>query len=246
MNKPRVLLPLVLSSLVLAAALATAAAVNAADDPCRPAGDPTIAQAELDALFDIAPLTGNMRARLAQTDPEAALLQAELDAMFAVAPAPVAKPPAPDRDLPREERDPMLQAEVDAMFAVAPAAKAVAPAREARSEKGRAVYLGLCFACHLPDGKGVANAIPPLAASDYLLADRDRAIAIVLRGLVGPIMVNGIPYNSAMPPLETTLSEEQIAHVLTYVTGEWGNNGTPSSVEDVRRVKQGTVRLAAP
>ncbi|HWA25524.1 MAG TPA: cytochrome c [Lacunisphaera sp.] len=207
MNKPRILLPLVLAGLVLAAALATASVASAADNPSKSPPGPTVPQAELDALFDIAPLSGNMRARLASTDPAAALMQAELDAMFAVAPAPVAK------------------------------AKATGPARDFRSEKGREVYLGLCFACHLPDGKGVANAIPPLAGSDFLLADRDRAIHIVLKGLIGPVKVNGVDYNSAMPPLEAILTEEQVTNVLSYVTGEWGNTGSPYKPEDIRRVK---------
>ena len=34
-------------------------------------------------------------------------------------------------------------------------------------EKGKQVYMGLCFACHQPDGKGLPGAFPPLAASDY-------------------------------------------------------------------------------
>jgi mono/diheme cytochrome c family protein len=70
------------------------------------------------------------------------------------------------------------------------------------------------------------------------LADHERPIRIVLKGLIGPVTVNGVTFNSAMPPLETTLAEQQIADVLTYVTGEWGNKGTPYSVDEVRRVKQ--------
>ena len=40
-----------------------------------------------------------------------------------------------------------------------------------------------------------------------------------------------------MPPLGGALNDEQIASVLTYVRREWGNTGSPVSVEDVREVR---------
>ncbi len=109
--------------------------------------------------------------------------------------------------------------------------------KDIQSERGKQVYMGVCFACHMPDGKGLANVFPPLAGSDYMMADRDRAIRIVLKGLTGPVTVSGVTYNSAMPPQEATLTEQQVADVLTYVTNEWGNKGAPFTVDDVRRVK---------
>jgi nitrite reductase (NO-forming) len=108
---------------------------------------------------------------------------------------------------------------------------------QAQLEKGRQVYMQTCFACHLPDGKGIPNVFPPLATSDYLLADRDRSVRIVLKGLTGPVTVNGATYNSAMPPLEATLTEQQVADVLTYVHNSWGNQGDAFTADDVRRVK---------
>ena len=102
-------------------------------------------------------------------------------------------------------------------------------------ERGKQVYMQSCFACHLPDGKGMANVFPPLAGSDYLMADRDRAIRIILKGLTGPVTVNGVNYNSAMPP--QPLTDEQVADVMTYVTNTWGNEAPATTVDDVRRVK---------
>lgn len=111
---------------------------------------------------------------------------------------------------------------------------------QGRIEKGRQGYMQSCFACHLPDGKGIPNVFPPLAGSDFLMADRDRAIRIVLKGLTGPVTVNGVTYNSAMPPQESVLSEEQVADVMTFIYNTWGNKGDPVSVDDVRRVKNET------
>jgi len=68
-------------------------------------------------------------------------------------------------------------------------------------------------------------AFPPLANSDFMLADRDRAVRVVLKGLTGPVTVNGVTLNSAMPPQEAVLTDAQIADVLTYVFNSWGNSG---------------------
>jgi len=109
---------------------------------------------------------------------------------------------------------------------------------EARREKGKQVYMQTCFACHQANGQGIPGAFPPLAASDYLNADKDRAIATVLKGLDGPITVNGKAYNSLMPP-QNTLSDQQVADVLSYVYSMWDNAGHQVSKEDVQRVKAG-------
>ena len=106
---------------------------------------------------------------------------------------------------------------------------------EAQIASGKKVYDTICYACHQPDGKGLPGAFPPLAGSDFLKADRDRPIRIVLKGLTGPVTVNGVTYNSAMPP--QPLTDEQVADVLTFVTNSWGNEGAPYTVDDVRRVK---------
>ncbi|HEY8995589.1 MAG TPA: copper-containing nitrite reductase [Lacunisphaera sp.] len=109
--------------------------------------------------------------------------------------------------------------------------------KEMQVEKGKQVYMGLCFACHQPDGKGLPAAFPPLAGSDYMLADRDRAIRVVLKGLTGPVTVNGQTINSAMPPQEAVLTDAQIADVLTYVFNSWGNSGEAFTAAKVKAVR---------
>jgi nitrite reductase (NO-forming) len=87
----------------------------------------------------------------------------------------------------------------------------------------------------MQDGKGLAGIFPPLAGSDYLKADRDRAIRIPIKGLNGPIVVNGQNYNNMMPP--QNLTDEQVADVMTYVMNSWGNDDGAVSLADVKRVK---------
>ncbi|WP_341221664.1 copper-containing nitrite reductase [Polaribacter atrinae] len=100
---------------------------------------------------------------------------------------------------------------------------------------GKQLYMTTCFACHQGEGQGIPNAFPPLAKSDYLNADVKRAIGIVLHGKTGEITVNGKKYNSVMT--RQTLTEEEVADVLTYVYNSWGNNKTNVTISDVKEVK---------
>ncbi len=95
---------------------------------------------------------------------------------------------------------------------------------EEKMEFGKATYMQTCFACHQAEGQGIANAFPPLANADYLNADVNRAIDIVLNGKTGEITVNGTTYNSVMTKQD--LTDEEIANVLTYVYNSWDNNKT--------------------
>ncbi|MBP8793388.1 MAG: nitrite reductase, copper-containing [Lutibacter sp.] len=102
-------------------------------------------------------------------------------------------------------------------------------------ESGKQIYTKTCFACHQANGEGVANAFPPLAKSDYLNADVKRAIGIVLHGKTGEITVNGKKYNSVMT--RQTLTDDEIADVLTYVYNSWGNNKTNVDAATVSKIR---------
>jgi nitrite reductase (NO-forming) len=94
----------------------------------------------------------------------------------------------------------------------------------ARVTRGEAVFRGTCSTCHQLDGNGIPGVFPPLAGSDYLMADKKRSIRVVLAGLSGPVEVNGKKYESVMPPL-TNLTDHEIADVLTFVRNHFGNKG---------------------
>lgn len=104
------------------------------------------------------------------------------------------------------------------------------------AEKGKKIYSQVCIACHQTTGQGIPGAFPPLAKSDYLNKDVNRAIKGVVKGLKGPIMVNGKKFNGEMPI--QTLSDQQAADVMTYVYASWGNNKTvvtPAMVKAQRK-----------
>jgi len=112
---------------------------------------------------------------------------------------------------------------------------------------GERTFLTVCAACHQRTGLGIPNVFPPLAGSDFLMADSTRAIRILLGGLNGPVDVNGQRFNGAMPPL-ANLSDEQIADVLTWVRSNLGNAGTavtPAQVAAARSLPPLTLTPAA-
>jgi nitrite reductase (NO-forming)/hydroxylamine reductase len=112
---------------------------------------------------------------------------------------------------------------------------------DAQAKAGETVYQAVCLACHQADGKGLPGAFPPLAGSDYLLGDKDRAIGVVVRGLEGEVVVNGVKYNSVMPAM-TQLTDREIADALTYAINSWGNAGGPVSVSQVAAIRAQVAR----
>ena len=91
-----------------------------------------------------------------------------------------------------------------------------------QADKGKAVFARTCIVCHQATGLGIPGAFPPLAKSDYLNKDLNRAIKQVIKGSNGIIVVNGVKFSGAMPA--QPLSDKEIADVLTYVYSSWGNN----------------------
>jgi nitrite reductase (NO-forming) len=111
--------------------------------------------------------------------------------------------------------------------------------KEQRMQAGEMLYNGTCSVCHQNSGQGMASVFPPLAGSDYLMADTRRAIEIVLNGLTGPVTVNGEVYNSVMPPM-SQLTDDEVANILTYVLNTWGNDDGTVTAPEVGEVRDAT------
>lgn len=118
----------------------------------------------------------------------------------------------------------------------------VAKTLEQQIADGKNIYGRTCFACHQSEGQGIPGAFPPLAKSDYLNADSNRAISAVLHGLTGEITVNGNKFNSVMT--SQNLTDQEISDVLTYVYNSWGNNKTNVTPEMVKTERAKPVKKA--
>jgi mono/diheme cytochrome c family protein len=98
--------------------------------------------------------------------------------------------------------------------------------------RGKDVYTTQCITCHMEKGEGIEGVYPPLAKSDYLMADKKRTIEQVLYGLTGEIKVNGQTYDGIMTGYD--LTDEEVSDVLNYVRNSFGNKGAAVTPEEVK------------
>ena len=112
------------------------------------------------------------------------------------------------------------------------------PAERARFEAGRVVFANLCVACHQVDGRGLERIAPSLVGSTLALAPPEVTARIVVGGKEGSI--------GLMPPLGQSLSDEEIAGVLTYVRRQWGNAGSPIDAAAVAAARAATTGRTTP
>lgn len=89
---------------------------------------------------------------------------------------------------------------------------------------GASVFTANCSSCHQANGQGQPGVFPPLADNPTVTGPADKVIGIVKNGLSGKIEVKGKTYNGQMPAWKSTLSNADIAHVITYIRSSWGNH----------------------
>ncbi len=126
------------------------------------------------------------------------------------------------------------------LFAVASHLAVAARADDlaASRNRGRALYLANCSMCHQVNGIGSGAIYPPLANSDFLLANPTEAIRAVVSGYSQEIKVNGRTFQGQMPA--ALLTDAQVADVLNYILNSWGNHGQPVEPSQVAGVRSRT------
>jgi mono/diheme cytochrome c family protein len=102
---------------------------------------------------------------------------------------------------------------------------------------GAKVYEQQCATCHGADGKGAPPAYPPLAGNRSLAAEvAMNPVRMVLNGGYPPGTA-GNPRPYGMPPFGTTLSDKEVAAVVSYIRASWGNQGESIFPEYVTRLR---------
>lgn len=134
--------------------------------------------------------------------------------------------------------------------AAAPAAPAAASnvfvkASDEQMKRGAAVYARTCIACHQPTGLGLPPVFPPLANAPIVAGNPELPVKFILQGLMGPITVNGMTYNSMMPPV-AGVSDADIADVLTYVRQSFGNKANAVTADQVKAIRAANAARTAP
>lgn len=95
----------------------------------------------------------------------------------------------------------------------------------AQAVDGKALFAKNCAACHQATGLGIPGAFPALKGNVFAQGDPAIVIATVLKGRAG------------MPAFATSLDDEKLAAILTYVRSAWGNKASAIAVPDVAAVR---------
>jgi mono/diheme cytochrome c family protein len=102
--------------------------------------------------------------------------------------------------------------------------------------RGQQVYIQNCLTCHQANGTGVPTMNPPLIQTTYVLGDKAKLITIVLNGFNEDVQINGQTYSNNMTP-HATLTDQQIADVLTYVRNSFTNKASAVTIAQVKMVR---------
>jgi cytochrome c oxidase cbb3-type subunit 2 len=115
--------------------------------------------------------------------------------------------------------------------------EAPAPAPAAVAANGETLFVNNCSGCHQTTGEGLPGAFPALKGNAVVNdADASMHMHVVLFGLEGA-EVGGVKYDSAMPAFGDMLSDNEIAAIIDYERGAWGNTGKPITAADVAAVR---------
>ncbi|MGH2532244.1 MAG: c-type cytochrome [Thermomicrobiales bacterium] len=91
---------------------------------------------------------------------------------------------------------------------------------------GEEIFLNVCIACHRPEGEGIPGIFPAFAGNPFVtLENPDPMIATVLNGRGG------------MPRFGGVYEDAEIAAIVTYIRGSFGNSASPVTEEEVAAVR---------
>ena len=117
--------------------------------------------------------------------------------------------------------------------------EAAAPARTSGglAVAGRQLYQDHCASCHGEQGQGQPGAYPPLAGNRAVtMARTENLLQMLLYGGFGPATA-GHPRPFGMPPFTQTLSDADIAALLSYIRTSWGNQAAEVSPLNVHTLR---------
>ncbi|MCE7984345.1 MAG: hypothetical protein DYG89_24490 [Caldilinea sp. CFX5] len=135
---------------------------------------------------------------------------------------------ATEAGVPRQAESVVEPPEEDNMTAMDEAAEEATPVSpEELISMGESLYTLNCAACHQAEGRGVANAYPPLAGNAFVnTEDPTPVIQVIITGRAG------------MPRFSADLSAREIAAIVSYVRNAWGNEAAAVSPDQVRSVRE--------
>lgn len=110
---------------------------------------------------------------------------------------------------------------------------------------GKQLFGSKCAACHQATGLGVPGVFPPLAGSEWVVGDEKVLTHILLHGVNEELVVKGTAYKGAMPAWKA-MSDDELAAVMSYIRGEWGNQAAPIKPDTVKAQREATKARTEP
>lgn len=101
----------------------------------------------------------------------------------------------------------------------------VAAQAGAQTLDGKTLFAKNCAACHQASGAGIPGAFPALKGNQFVLGEPGAVISTVLKGRAG------------MPTFATSIDDDKLALVLSYIRQSWGNQAGAVSVQAVQTVR---------
>ncbi len=99
--------------------------------------------------------------------------------------------------------------------------------------QGKILYENFCANCHMEDGQGLGELIPPLAGADYLQKYKNTIPCIIRYGIEDTIIVNDVTYSQPMAGIEA-LNDVEITNVINYINTAWGNEYEAVKLIDIQ------------
>ncbi len=113
------------------------------------------------------------------------------------------------------------------------------PADES-ARAGERAYLNRCAPCHLPDGRGLPPAYPPLVESQIVRGAVEAHVRVALLGSEGLAVHR--PGVARMPAFRAAASDAELAAILTYQRLTWGRGSGPVRPSDIARGRRALAR----
>lgn len=111
---------------------------------------------------------------------------------------------------------------------------------------GKKLYNGNCANCHQSSGAGQPGAYPPMVGSEWVLGSKPMLAAILLDGVSGPLSVHGNEFGTNVMPAWANLSDQNLADIMTYIRGTWGNSADAVAPADVTAARSKLASRTAP
>jgi len=128
------------------------------------------------------------------------------------------------------------------LVADAKAAPETAAIDDPAFSRGKALYLDNCTGCHMENGKGLAQAFPPLRGSSAVQAKLpDAVIHVVLAG-AKMAATTGKPTGLAMPAFDWKLDDKDVADLVNYIRNAWGNHASSTNADAVSKIRKDVER----